>query len=205
MRISLASLVALVAALLCAPRAAADEAGQAPAADRPAEPAAAAPSAPPAQPAPPAVRRPLGITLGATLARAPLGSDRVAPGLRASWRAWPVGFEIGAALGYDFASRAWHAGTVHAFSLQVLAGWQGGGAVAPFAEVSGGWLVLSVARAGGTQGDPGGFGGQLSAGARWSFAGAAVRAALTASGSTVLVDGGRTWFWQPGVELGVEL
>jgi hypothetical protein len=151
------------------------------------------------------VEKSLGLALAVTIARAPLGADKLAPGLRVAWRAWPTGFQLGAALGYDFSPRAFDGGTVHVFSAQALVGWQGQGNVAPYAELSAGWLVLSVARPEGIQGDAGGFGGQAGAGVRFKMGSLALRGGLTAYGGSVRLDGGRTWFWQPGLEVGVEL
>ncbi|MCP3136583.1 caspase family protein [Pyxidicoccus xibeiensis] len=164
-------------------------------------------SAPPPATELPGVARALGLDVGLTLGAAPLDGRGVARGLALSWRApGPVGpSRWGVRASYSLTPDAWvDTATLQRVSVLALGGVGGRGALAPFAEVGAGWLLLVVNKPGRREGDAAGLTARAATGLRWKAGDFALRGAVGLDLDGVRVDGRRRWTWAPGVEVGLE-
>jgi hypothetical protein len=156
---------------------------------------------------PPALARALGLDVSLSVAASPLNGRGVARGLALSWRTpRPAGLlRWGVRGSYSLAPDAWVDGaTLQRASVLGLGGVSGRGALAPFAEVGAGWMMLVVDKPARREGDALGFTSRAAAGVRWKTGDFALRGALGLDLDGVRVDGRRRWTWAPGLELGLE-
>ena len=162
---------------------------------------------PPTAPDTVGVSRALGLDVGLTLGASPLDGRGVARGLALSWRTPGPGglLRWGVRGSYALAPDAWvDAATLQRASLLALGGVSGRGALAPFAEVGAGWMMLVVNKPGRREGDAAGLTARTAAGLRWKAGDFALRGAVGLDLDGVRVDGQRQWTWAPGLELGLE-
>ncbi|NPC78923.1 hypothetical protein HPC49_11795, partial [Pyxidicoccus fallax] len=143
------------------------------------------------------------LTVGAS----PLDGSGLARGLALSWRTPGPGrlLRWGVRGSYSLTPDAWvDSASLQRASVLALGGVSGRGALAPFAEVGAGWLMLVVDKPARREGDALGLTTRAAAGLRWKAGDFALRGALGVDLDGVRVDGRRRWTWAPGLELGLE-
>ncbi|HZH03108.1 MAG TPA: caspase family protein, partial [Myxococcaceae bacterium] len=150
-------------------------------------------------------RRGLGLTLGVSVADAPLRGRGLAGGLSLAWRS--AGAFYGGLRGaYGLAPQAWEdRANLQRISLLALGGLRGSGTWAPFVEGGAGWLIAIVNRPEQTQGDAAAFTGRVAAGVEARAAGWGFRLGAGVDLDSVRVEGSRRLYGVPGVELGLTL